>query len=135
MFFGIPLSTQLKQGDFFFEFELSGVKSNALVVQGRLFDTKRLENKIGMMNKDDFEKFSTGAAESLYTILKLDYHIAPNVGISSSVDVEFVNVTVFQTGYEELKSERFVYDLKNGNRPIVNFKRKNGNPRMLMKFI
>lgn len=55
MFFGIPLSTQLKQGDFFFEFELSGVKSNALVVQGRLFDTKRLENKIGMMNKDDFE--------------------------------------------------------------------------------
>jgi len=49
--------------------------------------------------------------------------------------VDFVNVTLFQTGYEESKSERFVYDLKNGNRPIVNFKRKNGNPRMLMKFI
>jgi hypothetical protein len=88
-----------------------------------------------VMNKDDFEKFSTGATESLYTIMKLDYHIAPNVGISNSVDVEFVNVTVFQTGYEESKSERFVYDLKNGNRPIVNFKRKNGNPRMLMKFL
>ena len=88
-----------------------------------------------VMNKDDFEKFSTGAGESLYTIMKLDYNLALNAGSSSSVDVEFVNVTVFQTGYEESKSERFVYDLKNGNRPIVSFKRKNGNPRMLMTFI
>jgi hypothetical protein len=88
-----------------------------------------------VMNKDDFEKFSTGAAESLYTIMKLDYNVASNAGISNSVDVDFVNVTLFQTGYEESKSERFVYDLKNGNRPIVSFKRKNGNPRMLMKFI
>jgi len=54
MFFGVPLSTKMKDGNFFFEFELLGKKSNALIVQGRLFDTKRLENKIGMMSKDDF---------------------------------------------------------------------------------
>jgi hypothetical protein len=67
--------------------------------------------------------------------MKLDYNIAPNTGISNSVDVEFVNVTLFQTGYEESKTEQFVYDLKNGNRPIMSFKRKNGNPRMFMKFL
>lgn len=65
MFFGIPLSTQLKQGDFFFEFELSGVKTNALIVQGRLLDTKRLENKIGMMAKDDFENLKIKVRELL----------------------------------------------------------------------
>jgi mRNA interferase MazF len=65
MFFGIPLSTQLKEGNFFFEFELSGVKSNALVVQGRLFDAKRLENKIGMMNKNDFDKLRVRVRELL----------------------------------------------------------------------
>jgi mRNA interferase MazF len=65
MFFGIPLSTQLKEGNFFFEFELSGVKSNTLVVQDRLFDVKRLENKIGMMNKNDFEKLKVRVRELL----------------------------------------------------------------------
>ncbi len=65
MFFGIPLSTQLKEGNFFFELELLGVKSNALVVQGRLFDVKRLENKIGMMNKNDFEKLKIRVRELL----------------------------------------------------------------------
>lgn len=65
MFFGIPLSTQLKQGDFFFEFELSGEKANALIVQGRLFDAKRLENKIGMMHKDDFVNLKVRLKELL----------------------------------------------------------------------
>jgi len=31
------------------------VKLDTLIVQGRLFDTKRLENRVGMINKDDFE--------------------------------------------------------------------------------
>ena len=55
IFFGVPLSTQIKEGSFFFKFELNNKNSNALLVQGRLFDTKRLENKIGMINKDDFK--------------------------------------------------------------------------------
>ncbi|MDD4855440.1 MAG: type II toxin-antitoxin system PemK/MazF family toxin [Sulfuricurvum sp.] len=65
IFFGIPLSTQLKQGNFFFEFDLNGEKSNALIVQGRLFDAKRLENKIGMIEKGDFEHLKTKLKELL----------------------------------------------------------------------
>jgi len=65
MFFGVPLSTKMKDGNFFFEFELLGKKSNALIVQGRLFDTKRLENKIGMMSKDDFIKLKEKLRELL----------------------------------------------------------------------
>lgn len=55
MFFGIPLSSQIKQGSFFYDFELDGEKSNALLVQARLYDTKRLEKKIGMISKEDFQ--------------------------------------------------------------------------------
>jgi hypothetical protein len=88
-----------------------------------------------IMNKDDFEKFSTNTVENLYTIKELKYDMEENRGIKNSVDVDFVNVSLFRTGYDESKKEQFVYNLKNGNRPIVSFKRKGGNPRMLMKFI
>jgi len=54
IFLGIPLSTQIKQGSFFFEFLLNGKPSNALLVQARVYDAKRLENKIGKINQEDF---------------------------------------------------------------------------------
>jgi len=89
-----------------------------------------------LMNKDDFEKFSTnGIGENLYTIKELNYQLVSEAGNSTSIDIDFVNVSLFRTGYEEVKKEQFVYNLRNGNRPIVSFKRKNGNPKMLMKFI
>lgn len=57
MFFGVPLSTTSKEGSFFFEFEfLEEKKSTALLVQAKMFDVKRLDRKLGMINKHDFEK-------------------------------------------------------------------------------
>ena len=56
MFFGVPLSTTARDGSFFYSFEfLEGVLSTALLVQTKLFSSKRLLNKIGMIKKDDFE--------------------------------------------------------------------------------
>ncbi|KIM12899.1 MAG: hypothetical protein KU38_02975 [Sulfurovum sp. FS08-3] len=63
IFFGIPLSTQLREGSFFFEFLLNGEKRNALIVQGRLLDTKRLENRIGMINREDFDRLKNKLKE------------------------------------------------------------------------
>jgi mRNA interferase MazF len=65
IFFGIPLSTQIKNGSFFFDFELDGQKSNALLVQARIYDAKRLENKIGKISKDDFKRLKTKLRELL----------------------------------------------------------------------
>ncbi len=65
IFFGIPLSTQIKEGSFFFAFELDSQKSNALLVQGRVYDSKRLENKIGKMPVDDFKKLKIKLGELL----------------------------------------------------------------------
>jgi len=65
MFFGVPLSTQTKEGNFFYNFTFLDKPSNALVVQGRIFDTKRLENRIEMIGKNDFENIKKSLKELL----------------------------------------------------------------------
>ena len=55
IFFGIPLSTQVKEGNWFFEFSFKDEElSTALLVQSRLFDIKRLDKKIGKISVKDF---------------------------------------------------------------------------------
>ena len=60
MFFAVPLSTKIKEGRFYYSFEFKKsdtmVVNNALLSQLRLFSTKRLLNKIGVMNQEDFVK-------------------------------------------------------------------------------
>jgi len=65
LFFGIPLSTKVKEGSFFFEFMLNDKPSSALLVQGRTYDVKRLENKIGMISKQDFSALKLKLKELL----------------------------------------------------------------------
>ena len=60
MFIGIPLSSQKKDGDWFFKFEFN-IKDKislniAILPQIRMFSSKRLLNKIGVMKIEDFEK-------------------------------------------------------------------------------
>ncbi|CAA6800888.1 MAG: Unknown protein [uncultured Campylobacterales bacterium] len=59
MFFGIPLSTKMKEGRFYYTFDF--IKANkkvtniALLSQMKLYNTNRLLNKIGVINKEDFK--------------------------------------------------------------------------------
>ena len=59
MFFGIPLSTKIKEGKFYYKFLFQKkdklVENIALLSQMRLFSTKRLLNKIGVILKENFE--------------------------------------------------------------------------------
>lgn len=59
LFFGVPLSTAIREGSFFFSFDFNNEISSALLVQGRAYDAKRLENKIGMISKNDFESLKS----------------------------------------------------------------------------
>lgn len=57
LFCGIPLSTTLRDGSFFFNFQfIEDKNSSALLVQAKTFDVKRLDRKIGMINTDDFKQ-------------------------------------------------------------------------------
>lgn len=57
LFCGIPLSTTMREGSFFFSFQfLEDKESSALLVQAKTFDVKRLDRKIGTLGKDDFKR-------------------------------------------------------------------------------
>lgn len=60
---GVPLSTKIKEGKYYFQFEFdkNGTKmiNIAILSQIRLFSTKRLLNKIGVIKENDFENLKT----------------------------------------------------------------------------
>jgi len=61
LFFGIPLSMQIKQGDYFYTFEYVNkerglLQNSALLLQAKIFSVKRIMNKSGMINKNDFDE-------------------------------------------------------------------------------
>ena len=60
IFIGIPLTSTVKDNDYFHAFEYETkrgkVSSTAMILQLKTFDKKRLMTRIGMLNKEDFEK-------------------------------------------------------------------------------
>ncbi len=55
LFFGVPLSTKLREGTYFYQFQfLENQKNSALLVQAKIFDIKRADKKMGMIKKNDF---------------------------------------------------------------------------------
>lgn len=59
-FYAIPLSTTENRNKYFFEFEfIEDKKSVAVLSQVRNMDAKRLLNKIGKINEEDFKNLKT----------------------------------------------------------------------------
>lgn len=56
VFIGVPLSTSNKEGKYYYKFNFQGQESNALLSQIRLFDTKRLKDKLGRLPKSIFKE-------------------------------------------------------------------------------
>jgi len=56
VFIGVPLSTSNKEGRYYFKFNFQEQKSNALLSQVRLFDTKSLKDKLGRLPKNIFKE-------------------------------------------------------------------------------
>jgi len=59
IFVGVPLTSTLKDNDYFHKFEYNTkkemIENSAMILQLRTFDKNRLMTKIGMINKNDFE--------------------------------------------------------------------------------
>jgi mRNA interferase MazF len=56
MFWGIPLTTKINDKKFRFRYMLEEIESDALLLQMRAYDRKRLVRKIGTMTTQDFER-------------------------------------------------------------------------------
>jgi mRNA interferase MazF len=67
MFIGIPLTTTIREGNFFYSFEfIPNKRSVAILSQAKLFSSKRLLNKIGVIKITDFEELK----EKYFELLK-----------------------------------------------------------------
>ena len=68
LFFSVPLSTTIRDGSYFYNFNFfENQQSSALLVQAKIFDLKRIDQKIGIINKNDFLKLK----EKLRVLLDL----------------------------------------------------------------
>lgn len=61
LFIGIPITTTLKNNDYFHQFSYTNktrgvIENSAMILQLRTFSIKRVLNKIGKVNIEDFEK-------------------------------------------------------------------------------
>lgn len=60
LFLGVPLTSTLKDDDYFHQFEFNSkkciVKNSAMILQLRTFSKKRITDKIGKVNMEDFKK-------------------------------------------------------------------------------
>ncbi len=54
LFYGLPLSTTKKTGKYYYATQTLGVEDKVLLTHMRALDAKRLINKIGVLNRDDF---------------------------------------------------------------------------------
>lgn len=64
MFIGIPLTTKIKDSSFFYKFTFNhktrgNIQNSAIIAQIKMFSTKRILNRIGMINQNDFEIIKT----------------------------------------------------------------------------
>ncbi len=82
LFWGIPLTTKSKTGNWYFQFKIFyensiPTENSAILHQIRIFDTKRLRRKMGVLNEKEFEVLVTQFQQLLPT---------RKLGIQSSLD-------------------------------------------------
>ncbi|MCL2280899.1 type II toxin-antitoxin system PemK/MazF family toxin [Candidatus Saccharibacteria bacterium] len=65
MFWGVPLSTTIKEGKYYYKIVVSGKTSNVLLSQLRVFDSRRLISKYGMVGIHDFDSIKKKLREFL----------------------------------------------------------------------
>lgn len=59
IFLGIPLSTKNKENKYYVQIIVKDILQSAMISQIRVIDTKRLDEKVGYISKNDFEKIKT----------------------------------------------------------------------------
>ncbi|HUC31714.1 MAG TPA: type II toxin-antitoxin system PemK/MazF family toxin [Candidatus Paceibacterota bacterium] len=64
VFWAVPMTTQLKSGKYYFDIDLSsGISAQIMLSQLRFIDSKRLHQKIEMIDKEVFIKIKQAIAD------------------------------------------------------------------------
>lgn len=65
IFWGIPMSTKIKDNRYYVPVILKNISQSAMVSQLRILDTKRLEQYIGYISREDFLKVRSSLVDLL----------------------------------------------------------------------
>jgi mRNA interferase MazF len=65
LFLGVPLTSQVHDGDYFFSLEYGGIPSVAILSQVRAYSQKRLLNKMGVVPIDMFKSLKRKYVEKV----------------------------------------------------------------------
>ena len=68
IFLGVPLSSKLKESYLYCNFEFKNNKQSAIIGQVRVFDSKRLGDRMGKLNKHEFNKIKEELKRSSFEI-------------------------------------------------------------------
>lgn len=68
LFFGIPLTSQNRKGDYYYDLEYNGVPSVAILSQARAFSQKRILNKVGVVPIDMFNDLKEKYKKSVFDL-------------------------------------------------------------------
>lgn len=60
IFWGIPMSTKIKDNKFYIKVTLKNIVQSAIISQLRLLDVKRLDIKIGYLSREDLDLIEKG---------------------------------------------------------------------------
>ncbi len=63
LFFGIPLTSKIKEGTFFHTVHFKNRVNSALLLQARTFDSKRIKYRLSKLNENEFKKLKSKFAE------------------------------------------------------------------------
>mgnify|MGYP001793303382 CR=1 FL=1 len=65
LFWGVPLSTQIKDAPYYYQFEFNGIKQSAMITHLRLYDSKRLTDIMGRLSNISFRKVQHAVANQI----------------------------------------------------------------------
>ena len=66
LFWGIPMSTKIKDNKYYVRVTLKNIDQSAMISQLRVLDTKRLDDKIGYISRVDFWKIKLKIIDILF---------------------------------------------------------------------
>ncbi|MDE1974927.1 MAG: type II toxin-antitoxin system PemK/MazF family toxin [Patescibacteria group bacterium] len=65
VFWGVPLTTKIKTGDYRIKFSLNDITNDMLILQARTFDTKRLINKVSTLSITEYTTLTANIIDML----------------------------------------------------------------------
>lgn len=65
-FYGIPTTTKAKSGSWYVPFTVSGTEEIAIISQARTYSYKRLGERIGSLDKDEYKKIKEAFISLFY---------------------------------------------------------------------